>query len=56
VFDSIGDVFQGALSSWLAVLLQLAGVTSIALLYALPWARWLRRWTRLRDGRGADAT
>jgi hypothetical protein len=45
VFTNIGDVFEGAFSSWLAIALQLASVTSIILLYRLPWARWLRRWT-----------
>lgn len=41
-FDNVGDVFGGAVGSWTAVLLQLAGVTSLVLLYFLPWARWLR--------------
>lgn len=46
VFSSIGDVFEGAFGSWLAVALQSMSVVSIVLLYRLPWARWLRRWTR----------
>jgi hypothetical protein len=45
VFNSLGDVFRGAFGSWLAIAFQLLGVTSILLLYWLPWARWLRRWT-----------
>jgi hypothetical protein len=48
VFENLGEVFEGAFGSWLAVGLQLLGVTSILLLYALPWAKWLRRWTRPR--------
>jgi hypothetical protein len=51
VFDSLGDVFRGAVGSWLAVALQAAGVIGIILLYRLPWARWLRRWT---DGASGD--
>ena len=50
VFNSLGDVFRGAFGSWLAIGLQLLGVTSILLLYWLPWARWLRRWTLSRSG------
>jgi hypothetical protein len=43
VFDNLGDVFSGAYGSWVAIALQAASVTSILLLYRVPWARWLRR-------------
>jgi hypothetical protein len=56
VFDSLGDIFRGAVASWLAVALQAAGIVSIVLLYRLPWARWLRRWADRDDGDGATAT
>jgi hypothetical protein len=49
VFDGIGDVFEGAFGSWIAILFQLLSVTSIILLYKLPWAHWLRRFTRSRS-------
>jgi hypothetical protein len=48
VFTSIGDVFEGAFGSWIAIAFQLASVTSIVLLYRLPWAGWLKRWTAPR--------
>ncbi len=51
VFTSVTDVFKGAFGSWLAIAFQLTSVTSIVLLYRLPWAHWLRRWTRPRAGR-----
>ncbi len=43
VYDSLGDVFEGAVGTRWAIGLQLMSVVSIALLYALPWAKWLRR-------------
>jgi hypothetical protein len=43
VFDDLGEVFGGAYGNWLAITIQLMSVTSIILLYKLPWARWLRR-------------
>jgi hypothetical protein len=43
VFTSLGDVFSGLYGNWLGILVQLLSVTSILLLYMLPWARWLRR-------------
>ena len=43
VFATLGDVFGDTYTSWLGIGFQLLGVTSIALLYLLPWARWLRR-------------
>jgi hypothetical protein len=52
VFESLGDVFRGAFGSWLAIVLQLAGAVGIIVLYRLPWARWLLRFTR-RKGAGA---
>lgn len=54
VFDSLGDVFKGAFGSWLAIAFQLLGVLSLVLLYRLPWARWLRRWTHATP-RAVDA-
>lgn len=44
VFNSLGDVFSGIYGNWLGIVIQLLSVTSIVLLYMLPWARWLRRW------------
>jgi hypothetical protein len=43
-FDTFGDVFGQVLDGPTAILLQLMGLTSIFLLYKLPWARWLRRY------------
>jgi len=42
-FESLGGVFEGALSGPLALALEAMSVISIVLLYRLPWARWLRR-------------
>ena len=56
VFTSMGDIFRGAVGSWLAVGLQVVGVAGIILLYRLPWARWLRRWADGNGGDGATAT
>jgi hypothetical protein len=50
VFNSLEDVFTGAWGSWPAIALQLLSVTSILLLYKVPWAQWLRRWMRRRAG------
>ena len=51
VFESLGDIFGGVYGDWFGIAFQLLGITSIALLYFLPWAKWLRRFTRRR---GAD--
>ena len=48
VFDSLASVFEGAFGSWLAIALQFAGLVSVFLLFKLPWARWLRRFTSMR--------
>jgi hypothetical protein len=48
-FDSVGDVFEGVYGDWLGIAVQLLSVTSIVLLYLLPWARWLRRLTAPRN-------
>jgi hypothetical protein len=45
VFDSLASVFEGAFGSWVAITLQTAGLISVFLLFKLPWARWLRRFT-----------
>lgn len=45
VFGSLASVFEGAFGSWLAIALQSAGVVSVVLLFKVPWARWLRRFT-----------
>lgn len=41
-FSSLEGVFAETFRSWLAIALQFASLTSIALLFRLPWARWLR--------------
>jgi hypothetical protein len=46
VFDDLQDVFEGAYGNWLGIAIQAASLTSIVLLYKLPWARWLRRFLR----------
>lgn len=51
-YRSLAEVFADGVGSWTALALQLAGVASIALLYLLPWARWLRA---LIDRGGASA-
>lgn len=53
-FDDVQDVISGAYGDWTGITLQIAGVTSVVLLYLLPWARWLRRWTRPRRTSDAD--
>jgi hypothetical protein len=53
VFDDLGDVFGRAYGNWLAIAIQAASVTSIILLYKLPWARWLRRYFQPRSARAA---
>jgi hypothetical protein len=49
VFNSIGEVFGTTVSGRVAIALQLGSLTSLVLLYRLPWGRWLRR---VIDGRG----
>ncbi len=43
VFETLGGLFQATFGSWLALVLQIASLSSIVLLYKVPWARWLRR-------------
>jgi hypothetical protein len=50
VFESLGDLFGATFGNWLAVALQIASLTSVVLLFKVPWARWLRR---LADGSSA---
>ena len=45
VFNSLSDVFGVVFSSWFGIAFQLLGITSILLLYFLPWAKWTRRFT-----------
>ena len=45
-FDSLNSLFTGTLTGPIAVGLEIAGLVSIALLFKLPWARWLQRTTR----------
>lgn len=52
VFSSIGNVFEGAFSTPWAIALQSLSITSVALLYILPWSKWLRRFV---DHRRASA-
>lgn len=49
VFNSLSDVFEGAVGTRWAIGLQLLSVVSVLLLYVLPWARWIRRYA---DHRG----
>ena len=52
VFESLGGLFQATFGSWPALLLQLTSLSSIVLLYRLPWARWLRQFaSRASHGR-----
>jgi hypothetical protein len=52
VFESLGGLFQATFGSWPALVLQLTSLSSIVLLYKLPWARWLRRFaSRASHGR-----
>jgi hypothetical protein len=46
VFRQFEDVFERTFQSWQGILLQVLSLTSIMLLYQLPWARWLRRFTK----------
>jgi hypothetical protein len=48
VFDTLGEVFEGAFGSWTAIALQTVGLISVVLLFRVPWARWLRRFTTKR--------
>jgi hypothetical protein len=43
VFETLGGLFQSTFGSWVALVLQVGSLSSIVLLYKLPWARWLRR-------------
>jgi len=52
VFESLGGLFQTTFGSWVPLVLQIASLSSIVLLYKVPWARWLRRFAnRASDGR-----
>jgi len=42
VFETLGGLFQATFGSWPALALQIASLSSVVLLYRLPWARWLR--------------
>ncbi|MBI2724154.1 MAG: hypothetical protein HYX50_03735 [Chloroflexi bacterium] len=42
-FQSFGDLFRSPIGGPLAIALQLLSLLSVALLYRLPWGRWLRR-------------
>ena len=44
VFHSLGSLFTGVYGDWATIGLQLASLSSIVLLYMLPWAKWLRRY------------
>jgi hypothetical protein len=54
VFNSIADVFSGAVGGRVAIGLQLGSLVSVFLLYQLPWGRWLRRLVE-RGARGDAA-
>jgi hypothetical protein len=51
VVESLGGLFQATFGSWVALVLQAASLLSVVLLYKLPWARWLSRFT---DGAGDE--
>lgn len=56
VFDSLTQVFGNVYGSWFGIAFQLLGITSIALLYFLPWAKWLRRFTSKTNGAPAQSS
>lgn len=41
VSRSLGSVFVDQLTSWQAIVVQVAAIVAIVLLFRLPWARWL---------------
>ena len=43
VFDSLGELFGATFGNWIAIVLQVASVSSVVLLFMVPWGRWLRR-------------
>jgi len=45
VVESLGGLFQATFGSWVALVLQAMSLLSVVLLYKLPWARWLSRFT-----------
>jgi hypothetical protein len=49
VFDTLGELFGATFGNWVAVLLQVASLSSVILLFKVPWARWLRRLAADRD-------
>ncbi len=49
-FEHIGELFKGAVGSWAAIVLELMGVVSVALLYFLPWEKWFTAYVRRRTG------
>jgi hypothetical protein len=51
-FNSLEDIFADVFTSWVGILLQLTSLTSIALLFRLPWARWVRRRFQNSDADG----
>jgi hypothetical protein len=55
VFDSLDDVFEGAVGTRWAIALQSLSVVSVLLLYLAPWARWIRRYANHHAGMGNRA-
>src|SRR5215216_1294065 len=42
-FASLEDVFEKG-GNWLAIVLQVGALSSIALLYVMPWGKWLTKY------------
>jgi len=51
VFDTLGELFGATFGNWVAIVLQVASLSSVILLFKVPWARWLRRFA---DGAGVE--
>jgi hypothetical protein len=51
-FGSLKDVFERN-GNWLAIVLQAGALSSIVLLYEMPWGKWLNKYLRGRSKPGA---
>jgi hypothetical protein len=51
VFETLGELFGATFGNWVAIVLQLGSLSSVILLFKVPWARWLRRFA---DGAGVE--
>jgi len=52
VFHSLANVFEQYYSDWTAIVLQAVSLIPAALLFLLPWPRWVFRWIRRTGRRG----